>query len=268
MRRAVLALTAILVIVFLIQPLAQFEGAKANPFSFSWVNVQEPMDYTSHKIYQTSDIPLKIYAYGGSVSNTQFISISYSLDDNSNITLNIFKIQGEQNSVTGDVFSGCDTLANLSFGYHTIKAYATTVNGKVKSDSTEFFVNVTSNRPLIILSPLDNSNYDSNGIPITCIIDKQLNIEYSLDNKGFISSPSNVTLTQLSEGQHTVIVKAVSEYGTYSEQTISFTVEKPQMEIFGNTFIIAIVAVPAAIGCIAVGLLLFRRHRKTANPHT
>jgi ABC-type Fe3+ transport system permease subunit len=76
---------------------------------------------------------------------------------------------------------------------------------------------------------------------------------------------TNVTISNITIGIHNITVYANDSYGNVGSQTVNFTVEKQQTEIFVNTIIIAVITVPVAIICLVAILLVFRRHRKTSN---
>ena len=215
MKRAVIV--AILVIVSIIVPLIQIGISETVPFSYPSMYIQSPAPF-QETIYQNSPSLIQVYAYTNKSSEVQCVGIFYSIDDSPNRTLSLSKMQSLQDSY--GVNYGYGTLDNLTFGFHTINAYSTYTQGAILSTLVKFFVNATSNNPLILVSPI-NTTYNNTEVPITCIIDDQLTIEYSLDDAGYLPSDSNLTLTGLSEGQHNLTLKAVSEYGTYSEQTIS-----------------------------------------------
>ncbi len=114
-----------------------------------------------------------------------------------------------------------------------------------------------------ILSPI-NMLYNQSSIPLVLTLDEQTNwVGYSLDEKQNVTVTGNCTIANVTNGLHNVVVYANNTYGNIGVQTVSFTVEKPQAGTFGRTTIIAVIAVPVAIICLTVGLLLYRRHRKT-----
>ena len=113
-------------------------------------------------------------------------------------------------------------------------------------------------------SPL-NQTYNDPSIPITFEVNKNItSVSYSLDGQQNITITGNTTIANILEGFHNVTVFVNDTYGNVGSNTVTFTVEKPPMEIFGGTTIIAVIAVPVAIVCLIVGLKFFRRHRKTA----
>jgi hypothetical protein len=142
----IFALTAILVIVFLIEPMEQGAIITANMYLGSSIRINSPLNYTE-KVYQSSNINISISAYM-MASNPEVSSISYSLDGNRNQTLGLSKVS------TGG-YLGIGTLNNLPDGYHRLDAYFHAAHFRIeKSTSTIFLVNATGSQP----SPLLTTN--------------------------------------------------------------------------------------------------------------
>jgi hypothetical protein len=228
MRRAVLALTAVAVIMFLMAPLAQMVVVTANPYSFikPHISVDSP-DVAKAEIYQTTSIPIEVSAYPG--PNINLVDLFYSLDGGPNIKLSIITYE------TSAGYFGRGTLENLTNGYHTLRAHAydaqgkiITYQGNILSGSTTFLVNTTLRLPTILLSPL-NITYYSNEMPLTYSIDNSsYHVYYRLDNSTDKRIDSNLTLSALSEGQHTIEMRAYGNdvnIGIYTKQTANFTID-------------------------------------------
>ncbi|MGA2680906.1 MAG: hypothetical protein ABSF44_03800 [Candidatus Bathyarchaeia archaeon] len=116
-----------------------------------------------------------------------------------------------------------------------------------------------------IESPL-NQTYKNSSVPIVFTVDKNItSASYSLDSQQNITIVGNTTIANIPNGFHNLTIFANDTYGNVGSETANFTVEKPQTGIFGSIIIIAVIAVSVAIVCLIVGLLAYRRHRKTAN---
>lgn len=116
-----------------------------------------------------------------------------------------------------------------------------------------------------IESPL-NQTYNDSSVTITFTLNKNItSASYSLDGQQNVTITGNTTIANLPNGLHNIAIYANDSYGNVGTQTVTFTVEKPQMEIFGNAITITILAVPVALVCIGIGLLLYRRHRKSTS---
>ena len=258
MRRAVFALTAVILIILLAEPLGQVAVVEANAhfISSSSINIGSPMDFKD-RIYHTSTINLSISA--SETGNSPGIRrMSYSLDGKPNVYLNFSQ---------SDLWSralGTGTLENLTDGYHTLTAYAlTNFYSYEMSTSTTFLVNTTVGFPPFLVSPL-NKTYSRNEVPLNYAANEQassyiysfyaaneqaISYYYSLDNSNYSSLSSNITLTGLSEGNHTVTVKATDSYGTlHSEQTTYFTVDTTMQTLTTNLAI--------TLGILAIGSVL------------
>ncbi len=216
MRRAVYV-AAMLLLVFLVQSIAQSGVVDANPYNFitPYLSIDSPNAY---RIYQTTSVPIEVHVLPA--PNTNLVDLSYILDGAPNVKLSITNYQNTHTC------TGKGTMYNLTDGYHKVIVLSTDSKGNVLSDSNTFLVNTTFRYPTFLLSP-QNITYYSNEIPLTYSVDKQLGVEYSLDNSGYKQlRDGNTTLTGLSEGQHIITVTAFSiDDGIYSIQTANFTVD-------------------------------------------
>jgi hypothetical protein len=153
MRKAVYV-TAILLMVFLTQPLAQMGVVLANPFMFGpeW-KISLP-EQSNSKTYQTSTVPIEVQIYTPTdyskiIRIYYILDLDYSSNNNPQKTLTISNPQ----SITYYGKSSISYLAtgtsdNLSNGTHRIDAYAVNAQGEtLKSGTRNFVVNTTSIYP-------------------------------------------------------------------------------------------------------------------------
>jgi hypothetical protein len=219
-RWAVLA-TAVLATVCLMAPLAQFETVKANPgmYDYPVISIDSPVLYPA-EIYQETSIPIEVSVFPWGSRRT-FVDISYSLDDNPNVTLGIVTYE---NSL--GIF-GKGTLSNLTDGNHTVKAYSTDTQGNTISSPTHTFqVNTTIRFPTLLLSP-KNITYYNKEIPLIYTIDDpNYTVYYRIENYGSYQLDDNLTLPELSDGQHTITTRAYDlNFVLYSRQKVTFTID-------------------------------------------
>jgi hypothetical protein len=251
MRKAVWV-TAILVIVILTQMVA----VEANPFEPN-IFIDSPLQYPED-IYQTPNIPIEVGVMPFETGR-QFNDIYYSLDSGPNIKLGITRYE------TATTITGKGTLENLTNGYHTFSAFSTDTQGNTLSTSRTFLVNTTFSFPTLLLSP-NNITYYSEEIPLTYSLgDSKYEVFYQLDGKGHTRLTDNITLSDLSEGQHTITVRASNLTGVlYSEQTANFTIDTinptptptPTVPEFSWLAIL-----PLFVALMFIAVIL--RHRKT-----
>jgi len=137
------------------------------------------------------------------------------------------------------------------------KLYHDVFTGETSSWSNTQTLTLTQ---ISILSP-KAERYTVSYVLISFILDNPtLEIKYSLDNQENVTITGNTTLTGLSNGLHNLTVYAMDEaWGVGTSETIIFNVEAPE------TFPIIPVAAGIIIAVVFFGLLLLRRHRKTAN---
>jgi len=265
-------LTAVLVIIFLMQPIAQMGVVEANPYNVisPYLFIESP-DASPWVIYQTTSIPIEVEVLPA--PKTILVELSYILDGGPNVKLRIIRYENSVNCF------GKGTLNNMTDGYHKVTAVSVDSNGNVLSDSTTFLVNTTLRFPTLLLSP-NNTTYYSKEIPLTYTInDPKYSVSYQLDNLRQTQLTGNTTLSELSEGQHTITAHATdhkTDTGLYSKQTANFEINttKPAptstptptpIEVGGNDSIILsnselIIAVIIVVGiCMILGLLLKRR---------
>ena len=226
MRRAILALTAILVIIFLMQPIAQVTLVKGNfyPYGLLQIDVRSPHSTPYIYVEPNADVSLDYH-----VPNTQVTSFTYSLDGNDNSTLTILKTSNIHyyNAVNYTVFK---TLENLSNGIHKIIVYAHFSNNTVSQIfSTTITVDTTFIPPIpFMISPLNQTTYNTKQVPLIYTINsKILWSYYSLDDSGWKTFSGNITLPNLSEGQHKIKLVVTTE----SRQTTTYA-DSAQTVIF------------------------------------
>jgi hypothetical protein len=269
MRRAVLALNAIVVLIFLVDPIAQVTMVKANPsIGGPQISIQDPHP----RIYPTTTIPVLIVVYSRE-NYPQLIDLSYSLDGTANRSLSI------SNSLSSSYFGapsylGTGTLKNLTNGNHSLEVYALNAQGKVLSLSITFLVNTTYRYPTLLVSPV-NATYSKNDVPLTYTINGEGNymVGYWLDDSERAFLDGNITLSGLSKGQHTITIKATSGSSGnsfYSEQTAYFTIKTANSEqpLATSNLTIAVVIVTIAIMTgSSLAVLAYKRRKKVSDSY-
>jgi hypothetical protein len=202
-------LSSILLIIFLIEPLAQFEAVNANPAplhiaSPGIVVVSPDSDPLPHV---DPDISLAFY-YDIFVSWSRVSSFYYSLDSKGNSTLESQIVDfNNSNFVQYEVRR---RLGNLTNGTHNVKVYASFVNGSVAKimDST-FIVDTTYTPPrAFMLSPLNHTTYNTKQVALILATNEtDYTTRYALDSPDYphwnwTTFKGNITLPTLSEGLH------------------------------------------------------------------
>jgi hypothetical protein len=142
MRKAVLALTTLLMIIFLIQPIAQITVVDANPLSGGSLGIKSP----ENRVYNTTMISV-IFNVDMPLPDTKIVKMSYSLDGSSNRTLSISSSESTSPYGTPRIlYVGTGNLVNLSNGTHSIDVYALDAQGHIWSYpiGRTFMVNATS----------------------------------------------------------------------------------------------------------------------------
>jgi hypothetical protein len=134
-------LTAILVIVFLVQPLAQVPVVEANPFSGLSLSIKSP----ENRVYNTTIISV-IFNVDTPLQDTKIVKMSYSLDGSANRTLSISSSQSSTFGIPKVAYVGTGVLRNLGNGTHSLEVYALDAKGITWTYATgrTFMVNATS----------------------------------------------------------------------------------------------------------------------------
>jgi hypothetical protein len=264
-------LTSVLVIIFLMQPIAQVAVVKANPISHPSIYVDSPEHYKVGRVYQETSVDIIAQIYRGfeqyGFSNP--ISAFYSLDGNSNNSLTL------SYDTYNVIYTATGKMANLTDGYHNLRIFAFDSNGKGLSTSTTFLVNTTFAYPTFLLSP-SNITYSKNEVPLTYFFEKTndnsiLTIYYKIDNiSNSLAIRGNTTLTDLSEGQHAITIRAITGFSLYSEQTVYFTIKTTKSEqplATSNLTIALLIATIATIAGASLAVLAYKRSKKVSDSY-
>ena len=231
------------------------EVTKANFFIGPGIWIDSP---THHWVYTNTSVLLKV---GATVHSDapEIVCFLYCVDENSNLTLTNLN---KTNTVDGYEFHAASVLENLAEGSHTLKVYSQDALGTEMSTSIEFTIDTHYKSPLLVLSP-QNTTYSTTEVPLTFVCSEEIkrteNItmaDYLLDGFGAGYISGNLTLTDLSIGNHTIVVIVWTEKGVFSE-TIYFSITHP--EPFPPVLLITAVLVTTVLGALAIGLVLRKR---------
>jgi hypothetical protein len=164
------------------------------------------------------------------------ISISYSLDGETNITsTNLTYTTWFPSNLPNNhqIYSISKNLYDLSDGNHTLKVYSFDAKGGVMSETWTFTVDRNFDLPAIkMISPL-NQSYNKNKIPLTYTIDVQTaQIKWAYFTLDSIGSESyrgdnfngNITLSNLTDGPHSIKLEVLTEKGI-SKQVTYFNID-------------------------------------------
>lgn len=188
--------------------------------------------YSPHPkvVYTSTSVLFEVVA---NVANPtpEVVSIVYSLDENPNVTLtNLNKTLRIAGHIDGSQFGAKFTFENLAEGNHTLKVYSQDALDKQMFASVEFVIDTQYTSPLTVLSP-QNMTYMTTEIPLTFICREDREHDgrftraiYALDGIGSNHIYENLTLTDLSIGNHIIEVVAWTENGFFSEK-IYFTID-------------------------------------------
>jgi hypothetical protein len=160
------------------------------------------------------------------VNWTPINSFSYSLNETTHTKLT----STSKSAITYHVYHVSGTLNDLPKGYYEIKIYANYVNGTSQEiDRGAFSVDPDFREPTLkVVSPSNQTTYHTNSVHLTYSIDsKVIWSYYALDSTSnmpagnFIPFNGNITLTDLSEGSHRIIVSVQTVASRLSVHPIS-----------------------------------------------
>lgn len=233
-------------------------------------------------IYQNTTLDIS-FSYSMPKNLTQINSFSYSLDGAANSTLphtntsgNYF-LSSRPNVYFPNRYTYSKPLDNLANGNHTLSIYAYLENGTVKQIYGDAFtVDTTFQSPqLTIISPL-NQTYSTNQVQLNyCMNSQVVWAFYTIDSQEWASLKSNLTLTDLAEGTHTITMSVSSEASQHTleaitRETIYFTVDTASQKEGSPTdgyLLPATVVTIIAIAIIGTTLLLLLKKRVTTPDH-
>jgi parallel beta-helix repeat protein len=192
-----------------------------------------------NRTYPSSEVPL-IFTIDNS-----FSWIGYSLNGQANVT------------VGGNV-----TLEGLLDGAYSVVVFANDTVGNMGNSSMVYFAVDTTSPNITILSP-ENTTYATTSVSLTFVVDEVTSwIGYSLDGQANVTITGNTTLSELSDGSHSLIVYAKDTAGnTGASEIIYFTIETEKEEEAFPTWIIAPIAIITLVG--AALLISFIKIKKT-----
>ena len=281
MKNKVLSLTSLLFLILAVSALSpqtvyaqHTSDGKACPM-VGPVNITSPTNAT-----YASDIIILSFSIYGLFDNTIYdYQLSYSIDHQENMTIPSSKLvftlpNGDTGAFTVIKCSGAVTLPQLDEGNHQLDVYATyeriSLNHNypafIYSNSTVDFIINKGIPPIISYLSITNQTYERSNLMLNCTIDKKASwVGYTLDGKENVTITNNTVLSNLTDGQHNLIVYANDTLGNMgASQTINFTVKPPPSKTIENSMAVSIIAVPVAIVFMVLVLVLLRKHRKTA----
>jgi len=172
------------------------------------------------RCYSNASVPLKIgiLLLNNSIEEDYTPQICYSLDNGNNITLTNLtkgeswaKVSWLQSTVS---FTASSTLYNLSEGNHTLSAYSIS-GGKELSAEVVFTVDSSYKNPELTLISPKKLVYTTSEVQLIFSTNKpfknaRYTLDYHLDSQRahYISINGNITLPNLTDGLHKIIVFA------------------------------------------------------------
>jgi len=198
-----------------------------------FVTITSPEETT----YQTNNVLLDFSV------DEQVSWMGYTLDGENYVT------------VTGDI-----VLVGLSDGNHSVVVLATDFAGNTgESDVVEFVVSVPSpdtTPPKVVIVSLENTTYNTNNITLTFTVNEESSVTYySLDGEANVTVDNSTVLSNLSDGEHQIIIYAQDLSGNIGASEVVAFIISP--ENTSQLWIVGLLAVIACAGFIFTGYGLY-----------
>ena len=216
--------------------------------------------HSEHEVViQTSDITppiISILFPENETYSARDVQLTFTINESTSWTG--YSLDGQMNMT----ISGNTTIFGLSDGSHMITVNANDTAGNMGSSDTVYFTIDTVSPNIEILSP-ENRTYATNSVSLNFTLDELTSwVGYSLDAEKNVTITGNVTISELSNGLHSLIVYANDTAGnTGASEIIHFTIETPQPVEPFPTWIVAVTVIIAVVG--AALLIYFARVKKT-----
>jgi hypothetical protein len=176
-------LTAVLVIIFLMQPITQVTIVKANfyPFGVPIIQVHSPNTNPYISMKPTVNVS---FDYQVAEDLTQVNYFSYNLDEKGSSMLTTSMSEFSYNTIKYIKYSVSTTLENLPNGNHTISVHTNFLNGTISQIlHLLIIVDTAYITPVpFMISPFNQTTYNTQQVPLIYTINANvLYSHYSLD---------------------------------------------------------------------------------------
>ena len=223
---------AILLLVFLIQPLSEIVEANFYPFGIPTFSLRSP---SSNPYLSTNQTVETAFSYNIPIDGVQVEYFSFSLDNSTKLTLVSKRTFDYTYNKTSYTVS--KTMENLTTGKHSIAFYAQFLNGTNKEiGNLTVVVDPTYKTPIPqVISPLNQTTY-KNEVPIIFTLENGTvdYCFYTLDSPHTSNTTNffgNTTLTNLPDGSyklqlHIAVITLTKIHVSDFRDTFFFNVNK------------------------------------------
>jgi hypothetical protein len=205
--------------------------------------------------------PKRIYVFDGVVGFGVVSNQTYAYNPTSNLwtteALMPDAIWYPTVAVVNDVFYVFGDVSALGAGAVVVEQY--TPVGYGSPDPSYVLEHYPAN--ITVLSPL-NRTYNDSAVPLNFTVNKPLTwASYSLDGGQNVTVAGNDTLSNLTNGLHSVTVYANDTYGNIgASETVNFTVAVPESPAFSTTAIAGISG--ASLVALGAGIAVYVKKQK------
>jgi hypothetical protein len=174
--------------------------------------------------------------------------IDYTLSEP--VTWTAYSLDGEENvTITSPTI-----ISGLSVGSHGITVFANDTAGNTGSSGVVEFIVATTTidtmAPIIVVDSPTNTTYDTNKISLSFVVNEEPTLKfYSLDGKANTTVVDSIVLSNLSVGEHRLIMYAEDLAGNMgASQQVTFTIAKSNED--RQLWIVGLIAIVAITGFI------------------
>ena len=137
-------------------------------------------------------------------------------------------------AINSDVFQNCESsieVNNLSDGTHTVTVRATDEVGNVSTSSYEITIDTTDPELSLEIETSTVTNSTAQEFEFTSSDATNIEFTCSLDGAGEVDCQDGYAVTDLAEGEHTLLVKATDEAGNSITETITWVIDTTDPEL-------------------------------------
>jgi hypothetical protein len=165
----------------------------------------------------------------------------------------------EQDIVT---VSGNTMITDLSDGTHSLTVYANDSVGNMGQSKTVCFT-IDTRPPVIMLFSPQNKTYVTNAVLVNVTSDEAVSwMGYSLDGQVSVAVPENMTLSELIDGTHSLVVYVKDAAGNVgTSETIVFSVAAND-----NVFQLWILSATVVILAVGAAVLIYVIRARRSKP--
>ncbi len=167
-----------------------------------------------------------------SVLNRNYVYINVT--SNEPLTQAKLEWNGSNYSMSGSGTNWYYNFTGLSDGIYEFRVYGRDAAGNQNSTETRYVI-IDTTAPIITIHSPQNTTYNTSSVDLNVSANEPISAWwYSLDGNNTNFTP-NITLTNLSNGVHSLTICAIDLAGNVGKAQVEFTIAVPQSEEINKT---------------------------------